>query len=127
MRNVETVAGLAVALEHFEASDHFERVLQNAEAIAGHEFRRVERLGAAAHESGAVEVENAALDCGRDDFIGVARRQEHGEILRGGRHQRVLKIDDANSRTVLDEQIFAVIVAMGEHAREAIEPRGEAS
>ncbi len=35
----------------------------------------------------------------------------------------LLKIDDSNSRTVLDEQVVAVVVAMREHTRETIEPR----
>src|SRR5208282_6784990 len=125
MWNVATVSGLAAALEHLEASDHLERVLQNAHAIAAHEFRRVEHSrGGAPHESRAVVVEDAALDCRRDEFIGVAGRQEYGEVLRGRRHERILKIYDLNSRAVLDEQVVAVVVAMREHAWEAIEPRG---
>ncbi len=75
--------------------------------------------------AGAIEVEDPALDRGRDYFIGIARSQEHGEILRGGCHERILKIYDANSRTVLNVQILAVVVAMREHARETIESRGE--
>src|ERR1039458_3302126 len=86
MRDVGTVSALAAALEHLEASDHLERVLQNAQPVAADEFRRVERDGdAAPYESRAVEVEDALLDRRRNEFIGVAGGQEHGEILRGRR------------------------------------------
>ncbi len=124
MRDVATIPALAVALEHFEASDHFKRMLQNAQAIAGHELFPIESAGAASRQACEVVIEDALLDGGRDDFIGIARGQQHCEVLGRGRHQRVLKIYNSNSRAMLDVQIFTVVIAVGEYAREAMESRG---
>src|SRR5260370_38086477 len=63
------------------------------------------------------------LERRRYKIAGVASRPQYREILRGRRHQRILKVDNSNSIAMLEVQIMAVIVAMRKNARIAIESR----
>src|SRR5271169_3719885 len=124
MRNVRRVTRLALALESVEASDNLERVLKHAQMITVDECVGIRTGIAAARAARDVVVEQAALRLGADHPVGVARREQHGEILRGGREQRVLKVYYPDA-AVLHEKVLPVVVAMRQHARKTAEPRRE--